>query len=65
MFIYYEPEWMGYVMLHEDMLRSVLFARAKFLKPGGAMCVLDRRYLRRHVHSGERRMSWGGRGRGH
>ena len=56
---------MGYVMLHEDMLRSVLFARDKFLKPGGAMCVLDRRYLRRHVHSGERRMSWGGRGRSH
>ena len=30
-------EWMGYFLLRESMLDSVLFARDKFLRPGGAM----------------------------
>jgi protein arginine N-methyltransferase 1 len=30
-------EWMGYLLLRESMLDSVLVARDKFLKPGGAL----------------------------
>jgi len=30
-------EWMGYLLLRESMLDSVLAARDKFLKPGGAL----------------------------
>lgn len=30
-------EWMGFYLLHEAMLDSVLVARDKFLKPGGTM----------------------------
>ncbi|XP_065861554.1 probable protein arginine N-methyltransferase 3 [Euphorbia lathyris] len=30
-------EWMGYCLLYESMLDSVLFARDKWLKPGGAI----------------------------
>ena len=30
-------EWMGYGLLYESMLPSVLFARDRFLKPGGAV----------------------------
>ncbi|XP_048219607.1 protein arginine N-methyltransferase 6 [Perognathus longimembris pacificus] len=30
-------EWMGYGLLHESMLRSVLHARAKWLKEGGLL----------------------------
>lgn len=30
-------EWMGYALLFEAMLDSVLYARDKFLKPGGAV----------------------------
>ncbi|KAI3448769.1 hypothetical protein Pfo_005434 [Paulownia fortunei] len=30
-------EWMGYCLLYESMLISVLFARDKWLKPGGAI----------------------------
>lgn len=30
-------EWMGFYLLHEGMLDSVLFARDKFLKPEGIM----------------------------
>lgn len=30
-------EWMGYFLLRESMLDSVLHARDKFLKPGGAL----------------------------
>lgn len=30
-------EWMGYCLLYESMLASVLFARDKWLKPGGAI----------------------------
>lgn len=29
-------EWMGYYLLRESMLDSVLLARDKFMKPGGA-----------------------------
>ncbi|KAI4902441.1 hypothetical protein NFI96_021593, partial [Prochilodus magdalenae] len=28
-------EWMGYALLHESMLNSVIFARDKWLQPGG------------------------------
>ncbi|KAL3349299.1 hypothetical protein AABB24_022436 [Solanum stoloniferum] len=30
-------EWMGYCLLYESMLSSVLYARDQFLKPGGAV----------------------------
>lgn len=30
-------EWMGYCLLYESMLSSVLFARDRWLRPGGAM----------------------------
>lgn len=30
-------EWMGYCLLYESMLSSVLLARDKWLKPGGAI----------------------------
>lgn len=30
-------EWMGYCLLYESMLISVLYARDKWLKPGGAV----------------------------
>ncbi|XVF82446.1 hypothetical protein PTKIN_Ptkin16aG0048800 [Pterospermum kingtungense] len=30
-------EWMGYCLLYESMLSSVLFARDRWLKPGGAV----------------------------
>ena len=30
-------EWMGYFLLRESMLDSVLSARDRYLKPGGAM----------------------------
>lgn len=30
-------EWMGFYLLHEGMLDSVIAARDKFLKPGGKM----------------------------
>lgn len=30
-------EWMGYCLLYETMLSSVLFARDRWLKPGGAI----------------------------
>uniref|UniRef100_A0A7N0UBP2 C2H2-type domain-containing protein n=1 Tax=Kalanchoe fedtschenkoi TaxID=63787 RepID=A0A7N0UBP2_KALFE len=30
-------EWMGYCLLYETMLNSVLFARDRWLKPGGAV----------------------------
>ena len=30
-------EWMGYFLLRESMLDSVLHARDRFLKPGGAL----------------------------
>jgi protein arginine N-methyltransferase 1 len=28
-------EWMGFYLVHESMMRSVLIARDRFLKPGG------------------------------
>jgi len=30
-------EWMGYCLLYESMLASVLYARDHWLKPGGAI----------------------------
>lgn len=30
-------EWMGYCLLYETMLSSVIFARDQWLKPGGAI----------------------------
>lgn len=30
-------EWMGFYLLHEGMLDSVIYARDKFLKPEGSM----------------------------
>lgn len=30
-------EWMGYFLLYESMLDTVLFARDKYLKEGGKM----------------------------
>ena len=30
-------EWMGYCLLYESMLSSVLYARDRWLKPGGAV----------------------------
>lgn len=30
-------EWMGFYLLHEGMLDSVIFARDNFLKPGGSI----------------------------
>ncbi|XP_062848072.1 protein arginine N-methyltransferase 6 [Trichomycterus rosablanca] len=30
-------EWMGYALLHESMLNSVIFARDRWLRPGGLM----------------------------
>lgn len=30
-------EWMGYALLYESMLDSVLRARDRFLRPGGVM----------------------------
>ena len=30
-------EWMGYFLLRESMLDSVILARDRFLKPGGAL----------------------------
>lgn len=30
-------EWMGYALLYESMLDSVLHARDRFLRPGGVM----------------------------
>lgn len=30
-------EWMGYFLLRESMLDSVLIARDKYLKPGGSL----------------------------
>lgn len=30
-------EWMGYCLLYESMLSSVLLARDRWLKPGGAI----------------------------
>ena len=30
-------EWMGFYLVHESMMRSVLIARDRFLKPGGVM----------------------------
>jgi len=33
-------EWMGYMLLYESMLDSVLYARDKWLNPGGIVTIL-------------------------
>lgn len=30
-------EWMGYCLFYESMLNTVIFARDRWLKPGGAL----------------------------
>ncbi|KAI5710261.1 hypothetical protein M8J75_007091 [Diaphorina citri] len=40
-------EWMGFYLLHESMIDSVIFARDKFLKPEGVMTWIKQH----HVHS--------------
>lgn len=52
-------EWMGYFLLYEAMLPSVLYARDKYLKPGGLMVpssmtmwmapIADEEYVSDHV----------------
>ncbi len=44
-------EWMGYFLLRESMLDSVLLARDRFLKPGGAMYPSHARMFLAPVHS--------------
>ena len=41
-------EWMGYLLVRESMLDSVIFAREKFLKKGGAL------------YPSHARLCWGG-----
>ena len=41
-------EWMGYLLVRESMLDSVIFARDKFLKKGGAL------------YPSHARLCWGG-----
>jgi type I protein arginine methyltransferase len=38
-------EWMGYALLYESMLDSVLHARDRFLRPGGVMAPSQTRML--------------------
>ncbi|KAF9568765.1 arginine N-methyltransferase 3 [Agrocybe pediades] len=38
-------EWMGYALLYESMLDSVLVARDRFLKPGGVMAPSETRMV--------------------
>jgi len=33
-------EWMGYMLLYESMLDCVLYARDKWLNPGGIVTIL-------------------------
>lgn len=42
-------EWMGYCLLYESMLSSVLFARDRWLKPGGAI-LPDTATIVSHLH---------------
>ena len=53
-------EWMGYCLFYESMLDTVLFARDKWLKPGGLMfpdratlyvtAIEDRQYKDDKIH---------------
>ena len=38
-------EWMGYALLYESMLDSVLHARDRFLRPGGVMAPSETRMM--------------------
>jgi type I protein arginine methyltransferase len=38
-------EWMGYFLLYESMLDTVLYARDKYLKPGTGVCLPDKAIL--------------------
>jgi protein arginine N-methyltransferase 3 len=38
-------EWMGYALLYESMLDSVLVARDRFLRPGGVMAPIQCRLM--------------------
>ena len=38
-------EWMGYALLYESMLNSVLHARDRFLRPGGVMAPIQCRMM--------------------
>lgn len=46
-------EWMGYFLLRESMLDSVLVARDKFLKPGGALYPSHARLYFAPIRSGQ------------
>lgn len=46
-------EWMGYFLLRESMLDSVLIARNKFLKPGGALYPSHARLYFAPIRSGQ------------
>ncbi|PUU83801.1 S-adenosyl-L-methionine-dependent methyltransferase [Tuber borchii] len=46
-------EWMGYVLLYEAMLDSVLFARDKYLAPGGLMVPSECKILIAAMHDSE------------
>ncbi|KAI8474745.1 MAG: S-adenosyl-L-methionine-dependent methyltransferase [Monoraphidium minutum] len=44
-------EWMGYFLLRESMLDSVVLARDKFMKPGGAMYPSHARMIMAPIHT--------------
>ena len=46
-------DWMGYFLLRESMLDSVLVARDKFLKPGGALYPSHARLYFAPIRSGQ------------
>lgn len=63
-------EWMGFYLLHEGMLDSVLFARDNFLKPNGSMfpqnasitmapCQLPSLFDAWNIHDGVQMQSFG------
>ena len=47
-------EWMGYFLLYESMLDTVLFARDKWLVPGGVLLPVRRAVPRRCFASNDR-----------
>jgi protein arginine N-methyltransferase 3 len=46
-------EWMGYCLLYESMLDSVIFARDKYLKPGGLMVPSHATIMMAPLHDSE------------
>lgn len=46
-------EWMGYALLYESMLDSVLHARDRFLRPGGVMAPSEMRMMLGLCDAGE------------